>query len=68
MSMVVLTLPADRIEWGPVQPVAGLSCFQTGKVYVGDTAVCHLTLQWPTPEPSLAVLCNNNPRHAGPHD
>ena len=68
MSAVVLSVPAERIEWGAVQRVGALSCFQTAKLYVGDVTVCHLTLQWPTPEPSLAVVSNVVPRHAGAQD
>lgn len=68
MSACVITIPADRIEWGPVLPVGTHSCVQTAKVVQGDSTVLHLTLQWPTPEPTVPVLCAADGRHAGPRD
>lgn len=68
MSTCVMSFPADAVEWGPVLTVGGQSCMQTAKVQLAGQTVLHVTLMWPTPEPTVAVTCSTEGRHAGEQD
>lgn len=68
MSACVLTIPADRIEWGPVLPAGERCCTQTATLFQADKPALYVTLQWPTLEPTVPVVCNTEGRHAGPRD
>lgn len=65
---VSIVIEAERVELGPLQQVGQFSCFQTAKLYRGDEAVVHVTVQWPATEPGTSVVFHSDPRHAGPHD
>lgn len=67
MSAVVLQVPADRVEWGPLHSV-GNTCWQQGACFQGDELVCQLTVQWPAALPVVPVLCATQGRHGGPQD
>lgn len=68
MSTLLLSIPADAVQWGDVQHVGQHSCMQTAKVLLSGETVCHVTLQWPGAQPTVPVLSAMQERHAGPQD
>lgn len=70
MSSAVITIPCDRVEWGPLTPLMNGGCVQVGSIFQGPglQPVCSVTLHWPTPTPQVPALCRWEPRHAGERD
>lgn len=68
MSQAVITIPADRIEWGPIKQTADRGCYQTGVVFQHGKHVCTVSVTWPHPTPQVPVVCRWDPRHAGQRD
>jgi len=69
VSIVTLSLPADRIDWQTLKRAGHSSCYQTAELYQGDKLVCKVTVQWPAALPSVPVVCSTTDgRHAGTRD
>jgi hypothetical protein len=68
MSSVVFSVPADDVQWGPVQPVGSLSCMQTAKVLQGGVTVCHITVQWPANAATVPVMAGFEGANRGTND
>lgn len=66
-STAVISMPADAIEWGEVQPHPA-GCSQVATVYVAGRVAAHVTVTWPTCPPQLPVACAFMPRKAGATD
>ena len=61
-ATVVLTIPADRYEWGTLTRVGEHMCMQTAKLYRDDRKVCDVTVTWPAPLPTVPVVCHSEGR------
>ena len=65
---VVITLPADSIEWGGLQAISGGGSCQQGTVFQGGKPVCVVQVVWAMCPPEHPVACSFTPRQAGPND
>jgi hypothetical protein len=68
MSQLVITLPADTAEWGPLVPVGSQGGMQTCLVSQAGKTVCQLTVVWPTLPPTAPMEARIDGRHGGPRD
>jgi hypothetical protein len=68
MSHLVITLPADKAEWGPLVPVGSQGGMQTCLVSQGGQTVCQFTVVWPRLPPSVPMVSRMDARHAGEQD
>lgn len=67
MSAIVMSVPADRMDWGPLQKGAGW-CFQTAQIFEADRLLFQITVQWPGLAPTVPVVSVVDNRHGGPRD
>lgn len=63
----VVSIPADAIEWGEVQPHPA-GCSQMATVLIDGRPAAYVTVTWPTCPPALPVACAFMPRQAGQTD
>lgn len=70
MSSVVVSIPGDSVQWGPVQdlPDEQGACFQPGVVMQGKKPVLLLYVCWLEDPALVPVVSNVDGRHAGPRD
>jgi hypothetical protein len=68
MSQLVITVPADTAEWGPLKAVGAQGGMQTCLVQQAGKTVCQVTVVWPTLPPSVPMVTRIEGRHGGSRD